>query len=213
MRDLNEYKAEIFRRSEERILKRIEKKKKRNKLLFSLCLPLCLAVIISSVMLLPSIVGDSSESGENDNLICDADGADGATATEPELQHYLYADVSFGEYNGREYRIDTPERLKALSEVIENAYADSYLWYDITERGDEYKERDDDQDGAEMYDIKDESISESQIDRYTITLTASDGYKKTIIITGNTISDPELDIEVTLKEERLEELKTFLTSD
>ncbi len=210
MKDLNEYKAEIFRRSEERILKRIEKKKKRNKLLFSLCLPLCLVVIISSVMLLPSLVGDNSEFYEEDKSIGDAGGA---TATESAIQSYIYADISFGTVENKISRINDPEKINELSELIRCAYADSYLWYDITERSDEYKGKVDDQDGSEMYDIEDESISESQIDRCTITLTAADGYQKIIVIKGNNICDPELDIDVNLKEKRLEELKELLGSN
>ena len=64
MRDLNECKAEVFRRSEKRIK---ERRKIRNRAL-ALCIPLCLLILLSSSMI-PGMLfegsGDAPEGGEN----------------------------------------------------------------------------------------------------------------------------------------------------
>ena len=208
MKNLNEYKEEIFRRSEERILERTEKNKRTKKTLLTLCVPLCFAVVISSVMMLPSLIQGDKEVYEKDMIIDDADGAAPIDTVTPD---YLYADISFGD-DGKQNRIDDQEKINALSELIRRAYADSYLYYDITERGERAENEDDGNDMVdnEMQDAVEESVSENEDESYTITLTASDGYKKIIIIEGNTIIDPELNMDVTLKESRLEELKALL---
>ena len=210
MKSLNEYKEEIFRRSEEKILERTEKNKRTKKLLLTLCVPLCLTVVISSVMILPSLIHGDKGTYEKDMVI---DDADGAAPIDTVTSDYLYADISFGD-DGRQNRIDDPEKINELSELIRCAYADSYLYYDITERGEKTQSRDDGNDMVdnEMQDVAEESVSENEAESYTITLTASDGYKKIIIIEGNTIIDPELDMDVTLKENRLEELRELLIS-
>ena len=209
MKNLNEYKEEIFRRSEEKILERTEKNKRTKKLLLTLCVPLCLTVVISSVIILPSLIQGDKVSYEKDMVI---DDADGAAPIDTVITDYLYADISFGD-DGKLNRIDDPEKINALSELIRCAYADSYLYYDITERGENAQSRDDGDDMVdnEMQDAVEESVSENEAESYTITLTAPDGYKKIIIIEGNTIIDPELDMDVTLKENRLEELRELLS--
>ncbi len=205
MKELKEYKAEIFRRSEEIILKRIENKKRRTKIIFSLCVPLCLTVIISSSLILSLFINDSSDGYEESSVIGDANGATSADST---VQSYLYADVYFGD-ESKINRIDDPEKINELSELIRCAYADSYLYYDISDRANVIKDDGSDNIDDEIPELALESIEEER-KICTITLTASDGYQKTIIIDGNNICDPELDIDVTLKENRLEELKTFL---
>ena len=204
MKELNEYKAEIFRRSEERILKRIEKKKKTRKLLFSLCVPMCLALIITSALIFSDNFGPPENKVGSEGV----HKTDGATS-EYVKQYYLYADIGYSE--GGTVRIDDPEKINELAELIRLAYKDSYLWYDITDRaeGDMADRGDDD---IELYDAELESEAE-EVQGYTITLTAPDGYQKVVIIDGNSICDPELDMEATLKQERLEELQEFLTSD
>ncbi|MBR5453684.1 MAG: hypothetical protein IKV54_06360 [Clostridia bacterium] len=52
MRDLNEYKAEIFRRSEEKL----KKKRRRRLTVLSVCAPLCLIIAVWSVTVLPAMM-------------------------------------------------------------------------------------------------------------------------------------------------------------
>ena len=63
VRDLNECKAEVFRRSEKRIK---ERKRIRNRAL-ALCIPLCLLILLSASMLPGALFeesGDAPEGGE-----------------------------------------------------------------------------------------------------------------------------------------------------
>ena len=52
MRELNECKAEVFRRSDNRIK---ERRRNRNRIL-AMCIPLCLVLTIFSVMMLPGML-------------------------------------------------------------------------------------------------------------------------------------------------------------
>lgn len=59
MRDISEYTAEVFSRSK----KRIEKRKKIRNRVISLCIPLCLAVTVLSVTVLPELIQFDEKSG------------------------------------------------------------------------------------------------------------------------------------------------------
>ena len=59
MKGLNEYKAEIFRRSESRIK---ERRRNRNRVL-ALCIPLCLILVLIPAAVLPAFTPDSSPDG------------------------------------------------------------------------------------------------------------------------------------------------------
>jgi len=60
MRDLEKCKAEIFRRSEEKLNKQ---KKTRNRIL-SLCIPLCLFIILAAVPIVPAMFGTQPEASD-----------------------------------------------------------------------------------------------------------------------------------------------------
>lgn len=192
MRDLNEYKAEIFRRSEERIKQR----KKKRRVILSLCASLCLVFVIGCTAL-PYVIGPTA-----DGIPEIRDDADGASVIEDEVQSYICVDVSGGEGKQKQLRISEPERITALSESIRSAYADRYLYYDITERAESVP----DCEWSEEQKNEGYAVSET----YTIVFTAPDGYKKTLVLEGNTLTDSETDMSVELKEERLAELKELL---
>lgn len=63
MRELNECKAEVFRRSENRIK---ERKKNRNRIL-ALCIPLCLILTVMSITILPAMmpIGNNKTANED----------------------------------------------------------------------------------------------------------------------------------------------------
>ena len=74
MRNFEERKAEIFRRSE-KIIK--ERKRNRNRIL-ALCIPLCLIVTVWSIMILPAMMpaskGNNNDSGERMDIMGTVDG-------------------------------------------------------------------------------------------------------------------------------------------
>ncbi len=77
MRNFEERKAEIFRRSENRIK---ERKRNRNRIL-AFCIPLCLIVTVWSIMILPAMMPASksnNSAGEGINIMGSVDGTDAA---------------------------------------------------------------------------------------------------------------------------------------
>lgn len=80
MRELNECKAEVFRRSEKRI---IERRKTRNRVL-ALCIPLCLMLTVWSATVLPAMKPAESDNAsnaellENINTLDEVENSDGA---------------------------------------------------------------------------------------------------------------------------------------
>lgn len=77
MRNFEERKAEVFRRSENRIK---ERKRNRNRIL-ALCIPLCLIVTVWSIMILPAMMPASksnNNAGEGMDIMGSVDGTDAA---------------------------------------------------------------------------------------------------------------------------------------
>ena len=77
MRNFEERKAEVFRRSENRIK---ERKRNRNRIL-ALCIPLCLIVTVWSIMILPAMMPASksnNSAGEGMDIMGSVDGTDAA---------------------------------------------------------------------------------------------------------------------------------------
>ena len=77
MRNFEERKAEVFRRSENRIQ---ERKRNRNRIL-ALCIPLCLIVTVWSIMILPAMMPASksnNNAGEGMDIMGSVDGTDAA---------------------------------------------------------------------------------------------------------------------------------------
>ena len=81
MRELNECTAEVFRRSEKRIM---ERRKARNRIL-ALCIPLCVIVIVWSAMILPDRMPAGTEKipGVGDLYGGEADGSVGGPNDAP----------------------------------------------------------------------------------------------------------------------------------
>ena len=77
MRNFEERKAEVFRRSENRIK---ERKRNRNRIL-AFCIPLCLIVTVWSIMILPAMMPASksdNNAGESMDIMGGVDGTDTA---------------------------------------------------------------------------------------------------------------------------------------
>ena len=77
MRNFEERKAEVFRRSENRIK---ERKRNRNRIL-AFCIPLCLIVTVWSIMILPAMMPASksnNSAGEGMDIMGSVDGTDAA---------------------------------------------------------------------------------------------------------------------------------------
>ncbi len=201
MKELNEYKKEIFTRSAERIKER-KRVFMRN---MTLCVVLCFVLGVGSVLLIPPMLTlneDASAVEDNMDGCSDADGAEAEAIT----PGYIRIEVlCTAESDGEPLNIDDRDEIAEFERLIVQAFKDSYLYYDITER----PENTEDCDGTKLNDVENENVTEQE-EGYTVTLTAADGYEKTLIIEDNRLIDHELNVGITLSQTRLEELKAIL---
>ena len=200
MKELNEYKKEIFIRSAERI-----KERKRMFIRNSLvCVVLCFVMGISVLLIPPMLTVNEDASTVEDNIDGCSD-ADGAEADDI-IPVYIRIEVlSLTEADAEPLSIANQDDIAEFERLIVQAFKDNYLYYDITEKA----ENTEDCDEFELQDTTIENVTEKE-EGYTVTLTAADGYEKVIIIEGDILIDPELNMDITLTETRLEELKAIL---
>ncbi len=201
MKELNEYKKEIFTRSAERIKKR-KRIFMRN---MSLCVVLCFVLGVGSVLLIPPMLTVDDDASAVEGNMDGCSDADGAEADEI-IPAYIRVEVlSLTEVDTEPLCIDDQNEIAELEWLIVQAFKDNYLYYDITEKTENTE-------GCEEFELQDttiENVTEKE-EGYTVTLTAADGYEKVIIIEGDILIDPELNMDITLTETRLEELKAIL---
>ena len=197
MKELNEYKAEIFRRSEEKIKER----KRRTKRSIILCTTLCLFFAVS-VILIPPMLTDNADgaSVEQDQIMDDADGAE---ALDTAASVYIRVEVTSKDQAAAATH-DT-DKISQIEELITSCFDDNYLYYDISERKETAEIRDESHTDYSMSESINENDDEDA-DAITVTLTAADGYTKTLIINGHKLIDTELDVDTDITESRLGEL-------
>ncbi len=136
MRNLNECKAEIFRRSEKRIIRQ----KKNKKLLLTWCIPLCLIIAVWSVTFLPAMMPAGSDMLGNDEEFPDYDGSDLLSEGEAE------ADNSFGSLSSFEFSLtwdcngissydsETGRLIKTNDATVPSDYTTTYKLTDSQKR-------------------------------------------------------------------------------
>ena len=199
MRNFEERKAEVFRRSEDRIK---ERKRKRNRIL-ALCIPLCLVVTVWSVGVLPSLFaqkGNDAECEDDGSLYGDkAPGSEGSFIEESKTHNFVSVSVQGKGYTGE--ITDTV----SVGKVFQNIY-------DILDANGGYKELIGDYtenlDDVENEDMAAESTLESE--RYIITLESSEGNNRVYILNGNILYDQALGEEISLTKEQLNDLLVAL---
>ncbi|MBR6514937.1 MAG: hypothetical protein IKT46_08920 [Clostridia bacterium] len=203
MKELKEYKAEIFRRSEEKIKER----KKQTKRSIILCTAFCL-FFAASALFIPPMLTDNADgaTAEQDHIIIDD--ADGAEAVDTGVPAYIRVEIT--EEGKTTADIDDTNKIAKIEQVINYCFSDNYLYYDVSERQEKAEIRDESHTEYSMSESITENDDEGS-DAITITLTAADGYKKTLIINDNILIDFELGVDTDVTESRLEELKALFS--
>ena len=128
MKDMNEYKAEVFFRSETRIK---ERRKKRNRIL-TLCIPLCMVIIIGAVMFLPTMRTAKKANGSYEVVICNGNGTntDSQIITDKVEVTEIFS-VFFNLYDG----VDKAENCDEKYEGVQDPSTEEMLnYYVITLR-------------------------------------------------------------------------------
>ena len=197
MRNFEERKAEVFRRSENRIK---ERKRNRNRIL-ALCIPLCLILTVWSVMILPAMLPAGKDAGAEQEMefngsINDSDGA--------EAKHiYVSVDVKSNDDTVAFHSIITN------ASGVTNVYENIFHAFEDNDSGNDMIEMPD-QDGSIGDELKDYDSATKEHQSYTITMTAADGTDRIYILDGNMLCDISLDVEIKLDERQLIDLKAAL---
>ena len=195
MRNFEERKAEVFRRSENRIK---ERKRNRNCIL-ALCIPLCLILTVWSVMILPAMppvaekdAGAEQEIGFNGSTN-DADGAEGK---------HIYLSVEV-RGNDLEFYSEITDA-SSVTAVYENVF----LAFEDQDAGN-------DMSGVIEESTSDDESKESANNSkdnhsYTITMNAADGSNRVYLLDNNILKDISFNRTILLNDEQLANLKLAL---
>lgn len=120
MKELNEYKAEVFCRSEERIQKRI---RTRNRVI-AMCIPLCFAIVLCSVFVMQTPLYKNKENAKHGNVVGDS------TSSTDNFGDFLHIEVvrqngdTSSEYNGK---ITNTDRIETAYNTIKEFFKKSAI--------------------------------------------------------------------------------------
>lgn len=201
MRNFEERKAEVFRRSESRMK---ERKRNRNRFL-ALCIPLCLMLIVWSATVLPSILPGGHDVAEDKQIgnISYAT-ADTARESSPGFVHsFVLVDVKGTGAQSQYHSVisDAP----VVNDVFEQIYT---ILIPHESHNDIIGDLSDGTINIPASDgcgeIKD---SESG---YIITMTTANGVNRTFTLADNKLYDADLDMEMELTDEQIRGLKSAL---
>lgn len=211
MREINECTAEVFRRSEKRIK---ERRKKRNRFL-ALCIPLCLIVVVWSVMILPKMMPSamdkynaemsaaSNSSGGAYEMFGDADSNDTAAEMTGNSAQSLPCPYTAAEIQGTdifpEYYAKATDKVAVT--IIFNAI---HSLYDVDgadqSNGESFEDN--------VYDSQ--TSSTSQLKGYTIIFTTEEGSQAVYNLSENILLNVKTNETVILSDIQAAELMTVL---
>ena len=186
MRNFEERKAEVFRRSENRIK---ERKRNRNRIL-AMCIPLCLVLTIFSVVMIPGMLPVGTDNAENLGFVSDGtadeDGAaDGAVGSldDSKTHNYVSVTVKDGDYSNK------------LTEVSSVNVVFHHI-HDILEANGGYQDITDQAGTGD--NVEDATDATAKVGGIIITMTSVDGTDRVFLLDGLTLYDQAFKKEITL---------------
>ncbi len=188
MRNFEERKAEVFRRSKKRI-------KKRNRIL-ALCIPLCLTVCFATI--LPSMLPVGRNDAKNKHIDNISEEMVDAQSNSGLAHSFVLVDVKGAQSQYHCTISDAP----GVNDVFEQIYT-------ILRPYASYKEILGD---FGTVDIPDGEIKDpvTKASSYIITMTTANGVNRTFTLTDNKLYDGELHLEIELTDEQIRDLKSAL---
>ena len=198
MRNFEERKAEVFRRSENRIK---ERKRNRNRVL-TLCIPICLVLMVWSVATLPPLFTQKSNDAEYEDdgsLNGDtAPGSMGGFIEESKTHNFVSVSVK-----GKDYDAEITDAA-GVGNVFDNIY-------NVFEENGGYKDMIGDCAENED-DVYKDLVTESTLERerYIITMKSVDGAERIFILDGNILYDQAFDKKISLRKGQLNDLLVAL---
>ena len=206
MRNFEERKAEVFRRSENRIK---ERRRNRNRIL-AMCIPLCLVLTIFSFTMLPGMLPVGSDDAENESFGNISDGiADTDGAGNPGLVHnFVMVDVR-GTGAQSQYH-STIENASGVSGVFEQIYTILIPHESHNDIVGDFADGDTELPDSDGSDELKDATNNTKASSYVITMSTANGMNRTFTLTENKLYDAELNIEVELTNEQVRNLKAAL---
>ncbi len=190
MRNFEERKAEVFRRSENRIK---ERKRNRNRIL-AMCIPLCLVLTIFSVVMIPGMLPVGTDNAENENIgfvsdgTADEDGAaDGAVGSldDSKTHNYVSVTVKDGDYSNKF------TEASSVNNVFHNIY-------EILEANGGYQDITNQSGTGTGDNVEDATDATAKVGCIIITMTSVDGTERVFLLDDLTLYDQAFKKEITL---------------
>ncbi len=206
MRNFEERKAEVFRRSESRIKAR---KRKRNRIL-ALCIPLCLMLTICSVTILPAMLPFETDNTENEHFGSISDGvadADGEGNPGP-VHNFVLVDVKGTDAQAQYH--STISDAPSVNGVFEQLYAILIPHESHDDIVGEFSDGVISVPAGDGFDELKDYANDTKASSYIITMTTANGVKRTFALTDNKLYDAKFNIEINLTDEQASGLKAAL---
>ncbi len=203
MRSFEERKAEVFRRSENKIK---ERKRKRNRILV-MCIPLCFILTVCLVLgFSPKAwveVVDKTEGNAVSNInISNESNVTTDKSNTSVNPTYVSVEVKSNENISKFYtKITDATEVKNVYENISRAFVSDDESDDMVILDNEETKND---------SLKDSNNVDKNKQSYTITITLSNGKEMVYILSGKKLCDVSSNIETELTHEKLEELKSAI---
>lgn len=205
MRNFDERKAEIFRRSENRIK---ERRRNRNRIL-ALCVPLCLCIAILSVIYLPDMMisPDKSNTAEDMNMAGGVENSSG----------FVY--TSFEITSTKTAKSDTDKQnIENIYNIIQSAFTVNDYSHDVeqetTDKSEFPQEQKPSTQKGEGALKGEENYSTGLVEffskgvTYTLTFTADNGQNMTYTLCDGILTNETTNESVTVTEDQLKDLYT-----
>lgn len=187
MKEISEYTAEVFRRSEERIK---EHRKNRRRIL-TVCITFCFIAAICSVTAIPEMLTKSgSESAGNADNSAGYDDIDYGAMHDGYAQGFVSVDIK-GTGENAQYQSSITDAAD-VNNVFEQIYG---IIFD---------------EAAENPNDTVSGVPKEQPTGYIITLTADDGTMRIFTLNGNRLYDEKMRVEVILTDEQMTNLTSSL---
>ena len=206
MRNFEERKAEVFRRSENRIRIR---KRNRNRIL-ALFIPLCLIVTVWSVTILPSMFSFGTKKSHNEDIVNIYNETEESTGAVNTGSRHSFVSVDVRGTGANAEHHSTITDTSDVENVFERIYN---ILIPYESHRDIVGDFDDKSTGVMSGNSSEQNKSpqnDTKSSSYIITMTTASGYKRIFTLTDNKLYDSQPGIEINLNNEQINALKSAL---
>lgn len=194
MRSFEERKAEILRRSENKI----QKRKRTQKVIFTCCIPICLCIAILSAIYLPDMIYTDIEDGFSENTL-------GTVITDDDV-YFAYTKVTIKLPSGEEVKEKDATKVESIYDIIQSSFVPKI------KPGQENKNHSESTGSSKNSFLSDDEDT-VKASNYTIVFSETDGTQLTYTLDGNKLIDEASGERVFLTDEELSALKKAIVTE